>query len=94
MVILISLLILALILTPWALSGYLGFKFIIHVRNDGRAGATEWATETKRQFVAPSQSIKADETIDGSEVSAGSVVIVDSKQEDSPRSEAVKVQGD
>jgi hypothetical protein len=77
-----------------ALSGYLAFRFMVHVRSDGRAGATQWATETKKQFVTPSQNVTAGEMIDGSEASVGSVVIVDAKEEDSPRSEAVKVEGD
>ena len=85
------LLISALVLTPLVLSGYLTFRFMVQVRSDGRAGASQWATETKRQFITPSQKFKPEETIDGSEVSAGSVVIV---EEGSPRSDTVKVEGD
>ena len=82
----------ALILTPLALSGYLTFRFIVHTRNEGRAGASHWATETKEHFVTPSRKIKH-ETIEGSEVSTGSVVMVDAK-EGSPRNESAKVEGD
>jgi hypothetical protein len=87
------LLISALILTPLVLSGYLTFRFMGQVRSEGRAGASQWVTETKRQFITPSQKFKSDETIDGSEVSAGSVVIIDAKG-GSPRSDTVKVEGD
>lgn len=78
MITLTGALILALILTPALLSTYLAFRLFTHVRSDGRAGASEWASETKKQFI-PSGKIK--EATEGSE---GSIVVVG---EDSPKSE-------
>jgi len=69
------------------------FRFIIHVRNAGRTGASQWVTETKEHFVVSSRRAKH-ETIEGSDVSSGSVVMVDAKEECSPRNESAKVQGD
>jgi len=87
------LLIFSFILTPLALSGYLTFRFIVHIRNEGRTGASQWATETKEHFVTSSRKVKH-ETIEGSDVSSGSVVMVDTKEERSPRDETAKVQGE
>jgi len=83
---LLCLLIVALISTPLALSGYLAFRFVTHVRNDGRAGASQWATETKSHFINRSKKVKVCETIEGSETStgSGSVIVVDTKEESSP----------
>jgi len=94
---LICLLIVALISTPLALSGYLTFRFVTHLRSDGRAGASQWVTETRSHFINSSKKAKAGETTEGSEIStgSGSVVMVDAKEEEeSPQSEAVKVEGD
>ncbi|KIM92357.1 hypothetical protein PILCRDRAFT_406 [Piloderma croceum F 1598] len=87
------LLIFSFTLTPLALFGYLTFRFIVHVRNGGRTGASQWATETKEHFVTSSRKVKP-EIIEGSDVSSGSVVIVDAKEQHSTRNESAKVQGD
>jgi hypothetical protein len=75
-----------------ALFGYLTFMFLVHVRNEGRAGASQWAAETKKQFA---RKTKLHETTDGYEVSmgSGSVVIIEAKEEGSPRINAVQAEG-
>jgi hypothetical protein len=89
-----GLLCLTTFLTPFAISTYLTFRFIIHVRSDGRAGASEWATETVKHFVR-SNKVKVGARVEESEIStgSGSVVLVDEK-EDHSRGEFIKVQGE
>lgn len=62
------------------------------MRSDGRAGASEWATETMEHFVR-FNSAEARGRVNGSEISAGSgsVVLVDAKDEP-PKGEFVNVQ--
>lgn len=94
-VILTCLFIVALIATPTTLSGYLAFTFVTHVRSNGRAGASQWATKTRTHFLSPSKKVKVGETSEGSEVSmvSGSVGKTDAK-EDSLHDDATKVKGD
>jgi len=63
------------------------------VRGRGRAGASQWATETKKRFVTPSKKSKVHDANEGSEMSAGSVIIVDAKEDGSLQSQALQTEG-
>jgi hypothetical protein len=92
LVTLTSLLTFSLIFTPLAICGYLTFRLVIHIRSGGRAGASQWATETKRRFVTPSKKFNS-RGIEGSEAS-GSVVITNDRADSSLHSPVTKMEGD
>lgn len=72
-------LILALIISPALLGSYLAFTLFVHVRSDGRAGASEWASKTKQII-----SRKNDGATEGS---GGSIVVIG---DDKPNNEKPK----
>ena len=81
--------IVALLLTPLAVSSYIFYRLIVYLRRTGPAGLPSWFSEMKVLLLGGAVKLKnsdakADETAEGSEVS-GDSVLVDGKD--------VKVEG-